>query len=80
MNAVATRIEHDLLGDREIPSAAYYGVHTSAPRRNPQRRASFSGRLAVQVLHQHPCRCSTRRPHWRGDSLFALFPAPHIFA
>jgi aspartate ammonia-lyase len=22
------RIEHDLLGDREIPAAAYYGVHT----------------------------------------------------
>ena len=28
MNAIATRLEHDLLGDREIPSAAYYGVHT----------------------------------------------------
>ena len=23
-----TRIEHDLLGDREIPADAYYGVHT----------------------------------------------------
>ena len=23
-----TRIEHDLLGDRELPAAAYYGVHT----------------------------------------------------
>ena len=23
-----TRIEHDLLGDRAVPSAAYYGVHT----------------------------------------------------
>ncbi len=23
-----TRIEHDLLGDREVPAAAYYGVHT----------------------------------------------------
>ena len=28
MNAVTTRLEHDLLGDRELPSAAYYGVHT----------------------------------------------------
>ena len=28
MNAVTTRLEHDLLGDREVPSAAYYGVHT----------------------------------------------------
>lgn len=27
MNAVTTRLEHDLLGDREVPSAAYYGVH-----------------------------------------------------
>ncbi len=23
-----TRIEHDLLGDREVPAGAYYGVHT----------------------------------------------------
>src|SRR6185369_13700036 len=23
-----TRIEHDLIGDRHIPAAAYYGVHT----------------------------------------------------
>src|SRR5437762_5228715 len=22
------RVEHDLLGDRAVPSAAYYGVHT----------------------------------------------------
>ena len=27
MNA-PTRIEHDLLGDRQVPAAAYYGVHT----------------------------------------------------
>ena len=25
---VATRLEHDLLGEREVPSAAYWGVHT----------------------------------------------------
>ena len=24
----STRIEHDLLGDREVPAGAYYGVHT----------------------------------------------------
>jgi aspartate ammonia-lyase len=28
MTAVQTRVEHDLLGDRTLPSAAYYGVHT----------------------------------------------------
>src|SRR4029453_10135084 len=28
MSSGQTRIEHDLLGDREVPSAAYYGVHT----------------------------------------------------
>jgi aspartate ammonia-lyase len=27
-DGVATRVEHDLLGDREVPSSAYYGVHT----------------------------------------------------
>ena len=24
----SVRIEHDLLGDREVPADAYYGVHT----------------------------------------------------
>eukprot|EP00825_Cyclidium_porcatum_P006936 TRINITY_DN13475_c0_g1_i2.p2 TRINITY_DN13475_c0_g1~~TRINITY_DN13475_c0_g1_i2.p2 ORF type:complete len:488 (-),score=114.44 TRINITY_DN13475_c0_g1_i2:5-1468(-) len=28
MSTQATRLEHDLLGDREVPSTAYYGVHT----------------------------------------------------
>ena len=28
MAAVATRIEHDLLGDMAVPEDAYYGVHT----------------------------------------------------
>ena len=28
MTSPATRTEHDLLGDRQIPAAAYYGVHT----------------------------------------------------
>ena len=28
MAAIPTRTEHDLLGDREVPDAAYYGVHT----------------------------------------------------
>ena len=23
-----TRLEHDLLGDKDVPSSAYYGVHT----------------------------------------------------
>jgi aspartate ammonia-lyase len=28
MSSSRTRREHDLLGEREIPAAAYYGVHT----------------------------------------------------
>jgi aspartate ammonia-lyase len=28
MTAPATRIEHDLLGDRPVPADAYYGIHT----------------------------------------------------
>ena len=27
--APATRVEHDLVGDKEVPAAAYYGVHTA---------------------------------------------------
>ncbi|KAB2922101.1 MAG: aspartate ammonia-lyase [Dechloromonas sp.] len=34
MNATAVRLEHDLLGDREVPAAAYYGVHTLRAREN----------------------------------------------
>ena len=25
---VASRLEHDLLGNREVPADAYYGIHT----------------------------------------------------
>src|SRR5690606_23846662 len=28
MKRPATRVEHDLLGDRDVPAEAYYGVHT----------------------------------------------------
>jgi aspartate ammonia-lyase len=28
MTATITRTEHDLLGNRDIPADAYYGVHT----------------------------------------------------
>src|SRR2546428_4409665 len=28
MSRVATRIEHDLLGDGAVPADAYYGIHT----------------------------------------------------
>ncbi|ATE59667.1 aspartate ammonia-lyase [Thauera sinica] len=28
METLPVRIEHDLLGDREVPASAYYGVHT----------------------------------------------------
>jgi aspartate ammonia-lyase len=30
----SVRIEHDLLGDREVPAAAYYGVHTLRAQEN----------------------------------------------
>ena len=32
----ATRLEHDLLGDREVPASAYYGVHTLRAQENFQ--------------------------------------------
>jgi aspartate ammonia-lyase len=28
MSTAITRTEHDLLGNREVPADAYYGVHT----------------------------------------------------
>ena len=32
--AVTTRTEHDLLGDLDVPQAAYYGVHTARAAEN----------------------------------------------
>ena len=29
MNTTATRREHDFLGEKDIPAAAYWGVHTA---------------------------------------------------
>ncbi|MBS1157749.1 MAG: Aspartate ammonia-lyase [Proteobacteria bacterium] len=34
MTALTHRLEHDLLGDREVPVAAYYGVHTLRAQEN----------------------------------------------
>ena len=34
MPTTATRLEHDLLGDRQVPQSAYYGVHTLRAREN----------------------------------------------
>jgi len=34
MPPAETRVEHDLLGDREVPAEAYYGVHTLRAREN----------------------------------------------
>ena len=34
MSPEATRIEHDLLGDKAVPAAAYYGVQTARALEN----------------------------------------------
>jgi aspartate ammonia-lyase len=34
MSPVVNRTEHDLLGDREVPADAYYGIHTLRAREN----------------------------------------------
>ena len=34
MSSVVNRVEHDLLGDREVPADAYYGIHTLRAREN----------------------------------------------
>ncbi|NLX15523.1 MAG: aspartate ammonia-lyase, partial [Ramlibacter sp.] len=36
MTMTTTRLEHDLLGDREVPAEAYYGVHTLRAQENFQ--------------------------------------------
>ncbi|BBY27001.1 aspartate ammonia-lyase [Mycolicibacterium sediminis] len=34
MTSIAMRLEHDLLGDREVPDSVYYGVHTARALEN----------------------------------------------
>ena len=34
MSRAENRVEHDLLGDRQVPAGAYYGVHTLRAREN----------------------------------------------
>jgi aspartate ammonia-lyase len=34
MNQAQTRVEHDLLGERDVPAEAYYGIHTLRAREN----------------------------------------------
>ena len=36
MSAPATRLEHDLLGDKAVPADAYYGVQTARALENFQ--------------------------------------------
>ncbi|TWI35828.1 aspartate ammonia-lyase [Paracoccus sulfuroxidans] len=45
-NALPTRIEHDLIGDRAVPADAYYGVHTL--------RAVENFPISGQTLSQAP--------------------------
>jgi aspartate ammonia-lyase len=34
MSRASHRVEHDLLGDRQVPASAYYGIHTLRAREN----------------------------------------------
>ena len=34
MPPAENRVEHDLLGDREVPADAYYGIHTLRAQEN----------------------------------------------
>jgi aspartate ammonia-lyase len=34
MSSTATRLEHDLLGDKPVPAGAYYGVQTARTMEN----------------------------------------------
>ena len=46
MTSPATRIEHDLLGEKEVPADAYYGVQTA--------RALENFQISGVELHHYP--------------------------
>ena len=55
----ATRIEHDLLGERKVPADAYWGIHTL-------RALEKSADAAMKVL--------TKKPLVPGDDEIARNP------
>jgi aspartate ammonia-lyase len=59
-----TRTEHDLLGDREIPAEAYYGVHTLRAKENfqitGQTIASFPELVIASSCRRSAMRSSPR--------------------
>ena len=59
MTAAITRTEHDLLGNREVPADAYYGVHTT--RAAFQRKAEEFGDILKMGRTQ-----SQRTRSWRA--------------
>ena len=54
------RIEHDLLGDREVPMPAYYGVHTLRAKENFQISgttiSAFPKLVCLRPAHQNRLR------------------------
>jgi aspartate ammonia-lyase len=47
MPTAATRLEHDLLGDKAVPADAYYGVQTAAPWTTSISRAFNCGSIPI---------------------------------
>src|SRR5262245_27175488 len=59
-----TRMEHDLLGDREVPAEAYWGVHTLRSLENfpitGQRIGSYSDLIRALALVKHAAAITNR--------------------
>ena len=64
---VATRSEHDLLGEADIPSEAYWGVHTLAGRRELSRSPAFPSGI-FRISSEPSLWSSKRRPAPTGGS------------
>ncbi|CAN5681325.1 hypothetical protein BH09ACT8_BH09ACT8_52070 [soil metagenome] len=58
MISTELRLEHDLLGDCEVPDDVYYGVHTAHP--SVKRRSSPPGTSRPSCMSTG----STRAPRW----------------
>jgi aspartate ammonia-lyase len=77
LQAAEARVEHDLLGDTEVPSTAYWGVHTKRAVENfpipgvPVRHFPDLVR-ALAMVKQAAARANRKRGHLPQDKALAI--------
>jgi aspartate ammonia-lyase len=69
---VTTRVEHDLLGDKEVPNDAYWGVHTARAREN----FPITGTTVSTYPHLVEAFAAVKEAAARANAGLGLLPFP----